>query len=107
MGSSNHRSLRMGWIVCVLAGSALVTLLSSGAGTAQKPSADAKAEFASAVQPLLKKYCMACHSTKIKKGSLDLERFTSLDHVRKDLKPWQHMIEQLEAGEMPPKERPQ
>ena len=27
--------------------------------------------------------------------------------VRKDLKPWQQMIEQLEAGEMPPKEKPQ
>ncbi|HEY7158076.1 MAG TPA: DUF1592 domain-containing protein [Gemmataceae bacterium] len=50
---------------------------------------------------------MSCHSTKIKKGSLDLERFASFDRVRKDLKPWPQMIEMLEAGEMPPKKKPQ
>src|SRR5262249_19795215 len=69
--------------------------------------ADAKAEYATAVQPLIRKYCLACHSAKVKKGSLDLERFASLDQVRKDLKPWQHLIEQLETEEMPPKEKPQ
>ncbi len=68
---------------------------------------DLKNEFNFGVQVSLKKYCLDCHSTKAKKGSLDLERFTTLDHIRKDIKPWQHMIEQLEAGEMPPKERPQ
>src|SRR5207248_6469270 len=35
------------------------------------------------------------------------ERFASIELVRKDLKPWQQMIEMLEAGEMPPKEKPQ
>src|SRR5207253_2948294 len=57
--------------------------------------------------PLLQKYCLACHSAKAKKGSLDLERFTSLEQVRQDLKPWQQLVEQLEAGEMPPKGKPQ
>ena len=64
-------------------------------------------EYATVVRPLVKKYCLACHSTKVKKGSLDLERFASLDGVRKDLKPWQQTIEMLEAGEMPPKGKPQ
>ncbi len=64
-------------------------------------------KYASVVQPLVKKYCLDCHSTKAKKGSLDLERFASLDQVRKDLKPWQQTIEMLEAGEMPPKGKPQ
>jgi hypothetical protein len=53
------------------------------------------------------KYCLECHSTKRKKGHLDLERFTALDHVRKDLKTWQNVVEHLEAGEMPPKGKPQ
>ena len=47
--------------------------------------ADARNEYTAAVQPLVRKYCLDCHSTKAKKGSLDLERFASLDHVRKDL----------------------
>ncbi len=75
---------------------------------AQEPKADAKpGDYATAVQPLMKKYCLDCHSTKAKKGSLDLERFANLNDVRKDVKVWQGIIEQIEAGEMPPKEKPQ
>ena len=59
------------------------------------------------VLPLLKKYCLTCHSTALKKGSLDLERFTITADIHKDLKPWQNMIEQIETGEMPPKKKPQ
>ena len=84
----------------------LVPLI-GGTGNARACMADAKAEYAMVIQPILKKHCLTCHSTKLKKGSLDLERFTSLDQARKDLKPWQHLIEQLEAEQMPPKEKPQ
>ena len=57
--------------------------------TAQTATEDAPVGFSEAVRPLVKKYCLDCHSTKAKKGSLDLERFATLDDVRKDLKPWQ------------------
>ncbi|MBI3411622.1 MAG: DUF1592 domain-containing protein [Planctomycetes bacterium] len=63
--------------------------------------------YVTRVQPLLKKYCFECHSKKAHKGDLDLERFESLDAIQKDLRPWQHLIERLEAGEMPPKGKPQ
>jgi len=59
------------------------------------------------VGPVLKEYCLRCHSTAEKEGELDLQRFTSLASVRKDVKPWQAMILQLETGEMPPKDKPQ
>ena len=65
------------------------------------------ASFHRDVQPLLRKYCLDCHSTKAKKGSLDLERFATEADIRKEIKPWQGMIEQLEADEMPPKKKPQ
>jgi mono/diheme cytochrome c family protein len=54
------------------------------------------------VQPLLKKYCLDCHSAKVHKGDLDLERFSALAAIRKDLKPWLHLLERVEVGEMPP-----
>jgi hypothetical protein len=78
-------------------------------GFEQSPKAvtERNAEYAEKIQPLLKKFCLDCHSTKSKKGSLDLERFTSSDEIRKDLKPWQGLIEMLEADEMPPKNKPQ
>jgi Protein of unknown function (DUF1592)/Protein of unknown function (DUF1588)/Protein of unknown function (DUF1587)/Protein of unknown function (DUF1585)/Protein of unknown function (DUF1595)/Planctomycete cytochrome C len=69
---------------------------------------DAQAEsFSKTIRPLLKTHCLNCHSTKAMKGELDLERFATLDDIRKDSKPWQAMIEQIETGEMPPKDKPQ
>jgi Protein of unknown function (DUF1592)/Protein of unknown function (DUF1588)/Protein of unknown function (DUF1587)/Protein of unknown function (DUF1585)/Protein of unknown function (DUF1595) len=76
-------------------------------GRARAPEKDLVDGFAQRVRPLLKKYCLECHSTKVKKASLDLERFTSLAEVRKGLKTWQMVVEQLEAGEMPPQKKPQ
>ncbi len=105
------RQLRARLTGLVFASSALVALLlvrDEQPTSAQEPKADAKpADYATAVQPLVKKYCLNCHSTKAKKGSLDLERFATLADVRKDVKVWQGIIEQIEAGEMPPKEQPQ
>ena len=85
----------------------LLALVVGGTGSAQESDVNAKAEYAAVVQPLLKTYCFGCHSAAVKKGGLDLERFASVDLVRKDLLPWQQLIEQLEADEMPPKDKPQ
>src|SRR5215470_2118119 len=64
-------------------------------------------DYAGQVRPLMSQYCLTCHSTQKKKGDLDLERFASLEQVRKDLRPWQGVLEMLENGEMPPKGKPQ
>ncbi len=76
-------------------------------GGGPAPGSDLGDAYVKRVQPLLKKYCFECHSKKVHKGDLDLERFESLAAIRKDLKPWQHLIEQVEAGEMPLKGKPQ
>jgi len=68
---------------------------------------DLGAEYAEKVKPVLAKYCLDCHSTRKKKGDLDLERFSSLDAIRKDLKPWPMVVENLDNGEMPPKKSAQ
>ena len=64
-------------------------------------------EYSGEVLPLLRKYCLKCHSTEKHKGELDLERFSRLAQVRKDLGPWQKTVRQLVNGEMPPKKSPQ
>jgi len=85
----------------------LMTLLMAGVSAgAQAPARDSQAAFASQARPLIEQYCLACHSTEKHKGDLDLERFTSLSLIRKDVKPWQNMVEQLESEEMPPKGKP-
>src|SRR5580704_6277524 len=88
------------------------TVLAVGRGGGQEKttgsaSTDLQNNFDTFVRPLIGKFCLDCHSAKAKKGELDLERFRSIDIVRNDLKPWQLLVEQLEAGEMPPKEKPQ
>ena len=61
------------------------------------------ASYASSVRPFVAKYCLACHSTKIKAGHLDLQRFTGAAQVGRDPKPWQGVIEHLDVGDMPPR----
>lgn len=65
------------------------------------------ASFGDVVKPLLAKYCLGCHATAKKEGGLDLERFTTVASIRRDVKPWQNLVEQVEAEEMPPREKPQ
>ena len=82
----------------------LVLLLVAGnTPPASVVSPDLAGEYREKVQPLLAKYCLTCHSTAKKKGDLDLERYATLAAISKDLKPWPHLIENLETGEMPPK----
>ena len=72
-----------------------------------RPARGATADFQKDIRPLLNEFCLKCHSTKDHKGDLDLERFKSLDAVKRDAKVWQQVEEQLELGEMPPKDKPQ
>src|SRR5262245_4697997 len=63
--------------------------------------------FEGTIRPVVKEFCLKCHSTEKHKGDLDLERFSSLAEVKTHPKVWQQVIEQLSLGEMPPKEKPQ
>src|SRR5688572_26364255 len=63
--------------------------------------------FNQTIRPVVKQFCLGCHSTEKQKGDLDLERFSSIAEVKRHPKVWQQVIEQLSLGEMPPKEKPQ
>ena len=65
------------------------------------------ADLDTQIRPLMKEYCLGCHSTEKHKGDLDLERFTSRTEALKQPKVWQGVIEQIGLGEMPPKDKPQ
>ena len=53
------------------------------------------------VRPILKQYCLPCHSAAHHTGDINLEE------VPKDPRVWQKMTERLSTGEMPPKQMPQ
>jgi hypothetical protein len=91
------------WIVIVI----LFLTGNVNAAVAAGASNPIDAEYASWVQPRIHQYCLGCHSAEKHKGSLDLERFATPALIRRDVKPWQAMVEQLESAEMPPKKKPQ
>ena len=57
--------------------------------------ADVAADHAATVRPLLAEFCLKCHSTEAHKGDLDLERFATIDDVKRHPKVWQGVAEQL------------
>lgn len=88
---------------------ALVILSQSaciGIAVAQNPDAFAalQSEFETTQRPLLRKYCIGCHSAADKQGELDLEQFQSVDDLRRNVVPWQRVVEMMDEGEMPPKD---
>jgi hypothetical protein len=104
--------MRRGGLIRALAWSAALLALGSASGawrlTGEPPHAEpVAATYAAVVRPFLTTYCLNCHSTELKKGSLDLEQFRSPAEVRLQVKTWQAVIEQLEANEMPPAKKPQ
>ncbi|MBC8356221.1 MAG: DUF1592 domain-containing protein [Planctomycetes bacterium] len=63
--------------------------------------------YSEQLQPILKQFCLDCHSTKKMEGEFDLERFATLADVRRDPKAWQKVAEMLDNGEMPPEDSKQ
>lgn len=99
--------VRVASCVLVIGVIVLVTFRTEKFTPAHEPKVIPAEEYATVARPTVKKYCLDCHSAEVKKGGLDLERFAMPEDLRKHPQVWQAVIEQLEAGEMPPKDKPQ
>lgn len=63
-------------------------------------------QFAERVMPLLAKHCQSCHRGEKPKGDFLIDKLT-LDLADKvNRKRWLSVLEQVQAGTMPPKEKP-
>ena len=60
-------------------------------------------EYRTQIRPVMQQFCLGCHSTALRTGELDLERFATLAEVRRGTKVWLKVAEMLDNGEMPPK----
>ena len=63
--------------------------------------------FQTQIQPIIKEYCLSCHSTEKQKGELDLELFATFADVKRHPLVWKKIAEQLASEEMPPADKPQ
>lgn len=106
----NHRARR--WrrpallLILVPVCAAIIALAPAQPAPVASSGEDAR-RYEKEILPLLDQYCLTCHSTDTQKGELDLEVFSSLDAVKRHPKIWQGVAEQLEIGEMPPKDKKQ
>lgn len=57
-------------------------------------------------QVFLTKHCQSCHSGEKAKGKFRVERLTADLSEKGDREKWQAALEQIQAGTMPPKEKP-
>ena len=57
--------------------------------------------------PLVKRYCIECHSGDVKEGDVDLSAVDSPAGVRGELRVWQRAAEMVATRQMPPADAPQ
>src|SRR5438067_1830657 len=89
------------WAVClgVLCGAGYVD-----AARAPSPSLRAQSSPTPAgVSPraVIDKYCVTCHSERLKRGDLVLEKL-DVDHVETNIELWEKVVKKLHSGLMPP-----
>ena len=58
--------------------------------------------FRETVRPFVGTYCLECHGKNKPKGDLDLSAYPAADAVARDYTRWETVLEQLQAGAMPP-----
>jgi hypothetical protein len=75
----------------------------AGGASAEKAAA-LQHRFATQVRPFLQRYCLSCHGAKKPKASLDLTADTTAAAVAKNVRQWEHVLQRLDADEMPPED---
>src|SRR5262245_57127378 len=77
------------------------------AALAQEQKEPAKVAYAKQIVPLLKNYCLGCHSGPKAKAGLSLDKITTDEQAAADRTTWEKVIQVLTAREMPPAKKPQ
>jgi hypothetical protein len=83
---------------------AVATLVSIAVTAVHAKAADS---FVDCFRPFAEKFCVRCHNREMARGELDLTRYTEARHVSADFRRWNHVIEFVRDGEMPPENEPQ
>src|SRR5579863_9089115 len=85
-------------VLCVFGG-----LMTPSMRGAEASSAELERTFSQTIQPVLSRYCFACHSGATPAAQLDFKAYSTLDAVVRDYPHWALVLEKLDAKEMPPK----
>jgi hypothetical protein len=87
----------------MLSGRLLLALMGCGAlAAAFIPVSHQADEYASKTGPIIRKFCLPCHTGKSAAGKLDLSTTKSDAQVAKDTTKWLKVLSRLESHQMPP-----
>ena len=81
--------------------SALIMLGGSTSLTAQ-PAADLGRQYSQVIRPLLTQHCSGCHSGADAEAMLDLDKYSSAEHVAAGHQTWAELRSRVAKSEMPP-----
>jgi hypothetical protein len=83
----------------------LALLLAAACSTSAAAAAPDRLDrsFTTVVRPYLETYCLDCHGSTQPKADFDLSPFTTVARVIADDARWAMVLDQIDAGEMPPK----
>ncbi|MEM6843439.1 MAG: DUF1592 domain-containing protein [Bacteroidota bacterium] len=62
--------------------------------------------FEGQIRPVLDKHCFSCHNVGKVAGGINLEKYESAGHLIKDGEVWLKVVKQVQAGQMPPADKP-
>ncbi len=62
--------------------------------------------FEKTVLPFIADNCVYCHNTKKQAGGLNLEAYKTADSLTQNREAWDHILQKIQTGEMPPKGAP-
>ncbi len=70
------------------------------------PQAQTAVSYEKTILPFLTDNCVYCHNAKKQSGGLNLESFTTADTFSSQRDSWDHILQKIQTGEMPPKGAP-
>lgn len=109
---STHNQFRRAW-ASAAATLALIGLLGhyalDGAAVEQPPAGtpgDVAKDYEAQIRPFLMQHCFSCHGAEKPKGKLRLDTLAPDFAGKSSRQAWQSVLKRIQAGEMPPKEKP-
>ena len=93
--------LKPGMAWAVVCGAVFATLSYSPARPSAAPLGQTQTAAADSLRPVLDRYCITCHNTRLKTAGLALEGF-DLTHITRDPDTWERVARKLRTHEMPP-----
>jgi hypothetical protein len=111
LGLGNSRLVRLPGFMVRMSACLLVLGLPGGLAAADElkftTADESRAEFERTVKPFLARHCVECHSGKNTEGDLDVTKLDPDMKASADGARWAMLVERVQNGEMPPKEKPQ